>query len=77
MLPDGERPPKKFCNGGEGFVPLLEHPWKEIEAVRHALAHEMLDLAAARGAQLADEIGGADAAGSAGSILATPGPFGG
>src|SRR5216684_1447966 len=52
---DHARALEKFRNGGEGFVPLLEHLWEEIEAVRHPIAHEMLDLGAAGGAQLARE----------------------
>src|SRR5262245_62860896 len=35
---------EKPCDGREGLVALLEHARKEIEAVRHALANEVLDL---------------------------------
>src|SRR5262249_45608875 len=35
---------EKLCDGREGLVALLEHAGKEIEAVRHALANEVLDL---------------------------------
>src|SRR5262249_48613342 len=35
---------EKRRDGGEGFVALLEHAGKEIEAVRHAFANEVLDL---------------------------------
>src|SRR5262249_15515702 len=37
---------EKLCDGREGLVALLEHAGKEIEAVRHALANEVLDLSA-------------------------------
>src|SRR5919204_5337342 len=49
------RPLEKRRNGGEGFVALLEHAGKEIEAVRHALANEVLDRFAPGRAQLLRE----------------------
>src|SRR5262249_1327020 len=46
-----ERP----CDGRRSFIALLEHAGKEIEAVRHALANEVLDLFAPCRAQFLRE----------------------
>ena len=46
---------EKRRDGREGFVALLEHAGKEIEAVRHALANEVLDRFAPGRAQLLRE----------------------
>ena len=46
---------EKPCDGREGFIALLEHAGKEIEAMRHALANEVLDLFAPRRAQFLRE----------------------
>src|SRR6516225_5984164 len=42
-------------DGREGLVALLEYPGKEIEAVRHAFANEVLDLSATCRAQFLRE----------------------
>ena len=49
------RPLEKSRDGRESFVALLEHAGKEIEAVRHVLANEVLDRFASGGAQLLRE----------------------
>src|SRR5262249_52868560 len=46
---------EKPRDGREGFVALLEHVGKEIEAVRHGLANEVLDLSDPRRAQFLRE----------------------
>jgi hypothetical protein len=46
---------EKRRDGCEGFVTLLEYPGKEIEAVRHAVANEVLDRFASRRTQFLPE----------------------
>src|SRR5262245_6668907 len=46
---------EKRRDGGKCFVPLLEHPRKEIETVRHSFADEVLDPPAAGRPQLLGE----------------------
>jgi hypothetical protein len=48
-------PLEEHRDGREGFVALLEYPGKEIEAVRHAFANEVLDLSAPCRAQFLRE----------------------